>query len=126
MTRDFDKHAQVAHIPAVRLTFEHPVVLDDRVDVLDARADQLNPIIPRCLQRRKHVAISRLDPSEERRSRREMAIADVQLPRQLRVLEIGVLVDVRFVHHTYPTYPIDRDNSRGHFAMGRTHCKVAS
>ena len=97
MTRDFDKHAQVAHIPAVRLTFEHPVVLDDRVDVLDARADQLNPLIPRCLQRRKHVAISRLDQSEERQSRREMAIADVQLPRQLRVLEIGVLVDVRFV-----------------------------
>jgi hypothetical protein len=68
------------------------------------------------------VAISRLDQGEERRARREMAIAAVQLPRQLRVLEIGVLVDVRFVHHTYPTYPIDRDNSRGHFAMGRTHC----
>ena len=97
MTRDFDKHAQVAHIPAVRLTFEHPMVLDGHVDVLDARADQLNPLIPRCLQRRKHVAISRLDQSEERRSRREMAIADFQLPRQLRVLEIGVLVYVRFV-----------------------------
>ena len=119
MTRDFDKHAQVAHIPAVRLTFEHPVVLDDRVDVLDARADQLNPLIPRCLQRRKHVAISRLDQGEERRTRREMAIADVQLPRQLRVLEIGVLVDVRASYAVDRIKPLTEEDLKGALLVKR-------
>ena len=111
MECDFNEAREVLHPPPVRLSLEHLVLLDHRVEVLDSRADELHPLIPDLLTQRKlplSIGIFLLSPSTEpppcllcrsRKGRacREMAIPDIELVGQLRVQVARVLEDVRVV-----------------------------
>ena len=43
--RDTHKELQISHPASVRFAFEHPVILHDRVDVLDSTASKLEPFV---------------------------------------------------------------------------------
>ena len=97
MERDFNEAREVLHPPPVRLSLEHLVLLDHRVEVLDSRADELHPLIPDLLTQRKLPPPCLLCRSRKGRACREMAIPDIELVGQLRVQVARVLEDVRVV-----------------------------
>ena len=94
---DFNEAREVLHPPPVRLSLEHLVLLDHRVEVLDSRADELHPLIPDLLTQRKLPPPCLLCRSRKGRACREMAIPDIELVGQLRVQVARVLEDVRVV-----------------------------
>ena len=97
MECDFNEAREVLHPPPVRLSLEHLVLLDHRVEVLDSRADELHPLIPDLLTQRKLPPPCLLCRSRKGRACREMAIPDIELVGQLRVQVARVLEDVRVV-----------------------------
>ena len=97
MECDFNEAREVLHPPPVRLSLEHLVLLDHRVEVLDSRADELHPLIPDLLTQRKLPPPCLLCRSRKGRACREMAIPDIELVGQLRVQVTRVLEDVRVV-----------------------------
>jgi hypothetical protein len=89
------KKLKVADPPPVRLAFEHAVVLDDGVEVLHAAPDELDPLVPGHLLGGENPTARGRGGGEEAPARREVAIADVELPRPLWVKVARLLVDVR-------------------------------
>lgn len=97
MQGDAHKQLQVADPPPVGLAFEHAVILQDRVEVLHAAPDKLDPLVPGHLQGGEDPTARGRDGGEEAPARREVAVPDVELPWPLRMKVARLLVDVRVV-----------------------------
>jgi len=73
MQRDAHEYFQVAHPAPIRLSFEHAMIFDHGVDVLDATPYELKPLVPHDLARSERPTASFLCRREEAGARREVA-----------------------------------------------------
>ena len=91
------KNLEIPDPPAVRLAFEHAVVLHDRVEVLHTAPNELDPFVPGNFLGGESPTPRGRDGGEEAPARREVTIADVELLWPLRMKVARLFVDVRIV-----------------------------
>ena len=97
MGSDLHKYCQVPHIPVVWGTFEHGMPLENCIQVLNARPNQLDILVVNLLPDLQLPTANSLYWREKNAHCGKMAVPNIHLPKGLWMKVAGIFKNVRIV-----------------------------